>query len=589
MSGGRGSAGAAGVVATSLLPRKSIAKGISASSPRRVVTSARRVSFGSPELTTVLLVGIGAALRLWQYLAHSSLWIDEAALARNLIDHSPAALLGPLDYAQSAPVGFLIVEKSAIATFGTSEYVLRLWPLVCGLASLILFVLAVRRLLTGWAVTFAVGLFSLGIPFVYFSSQVKQYSSDVAVSLLLLWGTLEIRSRGITTTRAVLLGVAGAVCVWFSNTAIVVVAGLGAALMAATFIERDGSGARRLTITWLLWGVSAALAAVLAVSSVDPTDREYFHWFWADGFMPIPPKSASDVLWLPRRLVWIFGAFAPGLGHTNGGLNYRWSPVFAIVMLYGYGVLWRKQRDTALLLALPVVMAIGFSAVSVYPFAARLVAFVIPFFLIALAVGSTHLLSNLPARLQFLSPLALAILGGAPIYAIATALPPSWVQHIRPVMAHMAERFQPGDRIYVYSGAGLAFSYYAPRVNIPQSAALLGRCHLSDPRGYLRELDSLRGEPRVWVLVTHEQRAGELELILGYLDALGRRLDEMTILASNKREIEAAHGYLYDLSGATRVESSLSETFRLPSTLTPLSGGIVRWGCYGITGGEPSR
>lgn len=531
---------------------------------------------------------IGATLRLWQYLANSSLWIDELALARNILDRPFVALLHPLDYAQVAPVGFLFVEKSLTLFVGTSEYALRAFPLACGFASLLLFWSVSKRVVSGWAVPFAVGLFSLGIPFIYFSSQVKQYSSDVAGALLVLLAALETHRRGLTRGRAFRLGVLGAVIVWFSHPAVFVTAGIGAGQMILGLRTRDRV-VRCYLITSVLWAVSAALVVVHSLMSVSAVDRDYFQWFWSSGFMPMPPRTLAELLWLPGKLTWVFGAFGFGLGHTNGGLNYRWSPVFAIVMVYGYGVLWRKHREAALMLALPIVMAIACSAVSLYPFTARVVAFVIPFFLIALAVGASHLLSNLPARLQFLSPLAIAILGGAPIYAIATALPPSWVQHIRPVMAHVAQRFQPSDRIYVYSGAGLAFSYYAPRLNIPRSAALLGRCHLVDPRGYLRELDSLRGESRVWVLVTHEQRAGELELILGYLDALGRRTDEMTVLASNRREIEAAHGYLYDLSRASRVESTLSETFPLPATLTPLSGGIARWGCYGITGGEPSR
>lgn len=78
-----------------------------------------------------LLVGLGILLRLAQYLYNRSLWIDEAALALNIRDRSFSELFYPLDYAQAAPIGFLIVEKLFYQTLGHSEYVLRLFPFLC--------------------------------------------------------------------------------------------------------------------------------------------------------------------------------------------------------------------------------------------------------------------------------------------------------------------------------------------------------------------------------------------------------------------------------------------------------------------------
>ena len=352
---------------------------------------------------------IGAALRLWQYVANSSLWIDELALTRNIIDRPAAALFAPLDYAQVAPIGFLFVERAITTVFGTSEYALRAFPLLCGLASLLLFWAVAQRILSGWAVPFAVGLFSLGIPFIYFSSQVKQYSSDVAAALFLTLAALEVRRRGVNARRAMWLGFTGAVIAWFSQAALFVMLGIGSAFLILVLNERDRAAAQSLSTTGALWLLSAAAVAAHSLWSVSDLDREYFRWFWGEGFMPLLPNSLSDVGWLPKKLTWVFGAFAPGLGHTNGGLNYRWSPVFAVMMLYGYWMLWRKQRDAALFLLLPVVVAVGLSAASLYPFTARLLAFLIPFLLLATAAGASHFLTNLPRRPHFLGPAALAV------------------------------------------------------------------------------------------------------------------------------------------------------------------------------------
>src|SRR5687768_10880522 len=122
----------------------------------------------------------GAGIRLWQYGANPSLWLDEAALARNIVERSPRELLLPLDHGQVAPIGFLLLQKLMTALLGGSEPALRLLPLACGLASLLLFTALARKTLEGRAVVYAVLVFATAQPFVYFSSQAKQYGVDVA-------------------------------------------------------------------------------------------------------------------------------------------------------------------------------------------------------------------------------------------------------------------------------------------------------------------------------------------------------------------------------------------------------------------------
>jgi hypothetical protein len=261
--------------------------------------------------------------------------------------------------------------------------------------------------------------------------------------------------------------------------------------------------------------------------------------------------------------------------------------VFALVMAWGFWTLWRKQRDAALFLLLPVLVVVCLSAASVYPFTARLIAFLIPGLLIATAVGASHLLTHWPRPWQSMIPVALAVLGGAPIYAAATALPPLVMQHVKPVFEHVSRQRDPNDRIYVFYGASLAFRHYAPQFALSSSDVTFGRCALGEPRAYLRELDAARGAKRVWLVATHVHRPAELELVLGYLDQIGRRQDAVIVPGSTGQAIEGAYGYLYDLSDRNRLASTTAETFA--PALAPIVGPWRRWGCYGITGGEPSE
>ena len=81
------------------------------------------------------LGAVGIALRLYAFVVNNSLFVDEAALTRNILDRPWRMLLVPLDFAQVAPPGFLLTEKAVVTMFGSSEQALRLFPLICGLAS----------------------------------------------------------------------------------------------------------------------------------------------------------------------------------------------------------------------------------------------------------------------------------------------------------------------------------------------------------------------------------------------------------------------------------------------------------------------
>jgi len=103
------------------------------------------------------LVGLGAALRIFQYASDTSFWFDELSLVRNLVHRSAAQLATePLRYDQVAPVGFLVAEKGISRVLGESDLAFRFLLLPIGLAALVLFVPLARRVLDGYAVPFAV-------------------------------------------------------------------------------------------------------------------------------------------------------------------------------------------------------------------------------------------------------------------------------------------------------------------------------------------------------------------------------------------------------------------------------------------------
>src|SRR5262245_54806749 len=159
--------------------------------------------YSSAALVAALML-IGAGLRLWQYSAGWSLWLDEIAVARNFTERSLGELFsGPLKFGQIAPLGFILVEDLMVSAFGSSDYVLRLFPLLCSLAALGVFWRVAQTVLNRTGALVALALFATAAPLIIYSSQVKQYSGDLLVALWLLHLVLRGSATEWTPWKAV--------------------------------------------------------------------------------------------------------------------------------------------------------------------------------------------------------------------------------------------------------------------------------------------------------------------------------------------------------------------------------------------------
>jgi hypothetical protein len=132
-------------------------------------------------------------LRTMQWFAGTSLWIDELMIARNVQDRGMAALLTrALDYAQVAPPGFLASVEAATMVFGLGERALRLVPWALSILGLLLFWRIARRFVSPLALVMGLLLFAASPALIWYGGNVKQYSGDVAWTLLLVLVALRL-------------------------------------------------------------------------------------------------------------------------------------------------------------------------------------------------------------------------------------------------------------------------------------------------------------------------------------------------------------------------------------------------------------
>jgi hypothetical protein len=131
----------------------------------------------------IALAGVVALIDQWSWAR--PLWLDEEMIALNLRDRTVAGLAGPLWLNQSAPLGWLALQRALIVQFGPTERTLRAAPVLFGMATLALAWWAGRRWMRPFGAAVFVLLCSFGQQISFFPLESKPYSADVFWALLL--------------------------------------------------------------------------------------------------------------------------------------------------------------------------------------------------------------------------------------------------------------------------------------------------------------------------------------------------------------------------------------------------------------------
>ena len=507
-----------------------------------------------------MILGLGAALRLWQYGVGASQWLDELALSRGIVGLPFSHLMtGRLPFDQVAPRGFILIEKAAVVLAGDSDYVLRLFPLVSSLASLLLFYLLARTVLVRpSAIVVALAMFALQPELIRYSAQVKPYSSDLAVGLALtiLATSITRADAPPTMRRGLWIGSAGAIAVLISNAAVLVLAGLSLAVLLSAVTSDRRRPSAAVVATMGLWALSAGAGVLIADRARTPQLQTYLREYWRPWFGPGHHNIANDAVWMVKALIAEFGA-----------LRYPWPVFYTVLAVLGFVSLWRSRKTLALILFLPVGVTLAAADLHLYPFAVRLVLFAVPSFILGVVEGIEALSSAWrKAGKPSAATAGRAWTYGAAllpaVFAIGVNLPPYLIEEMRPILRDVASRRLPGDAIYVFYGAGQAMSFYGPRYGFDRQDFVIGGCHLADRRAYLHEVDAFRGRPRLWVLISHDWR-GERLALLDYLDHLGQRRLTTRAPARGHHSV-VSEAYLYDLSEARMAPGVDATSFPVP-------------------------
>lgn len=475
----------------------------------------------SPWLIGVPLA-LGVALRIWQWTAQRSLWIDELWIAQNVRDRDLGRLLfEPLANHQVAPPGFLAAVESSTWLFGPGERSLRLVPFLMALLALFLVWRVGSRFLTGVPLAGAILLSGVSPALIWYGGEAKQYSGDVAWSLLLVLFALRHLEDPRDLRRAVWAAVLGGVALISSHAAVLTGFVIGGVLLWDWTRDREAAEIRSLAVLGAGWAIGAAIATWASLRFTTPEVRQFMRDFWAEGFAPYGAGLAGVSIWVVQRVWHVLAHYLVFLEAEAGVLAMP----TALLALGALVVLLRKDRVRTLVLLAPLLAALLGGLSHILPMRNRVA---VHSGAVVLLLGMAGLQALLQSRSRWWKGVGV-VLGAfsiipIPLAVLGTSRPPYRAQETRPVLATLAERLREDETVYVYCQANAAADFYGPSVGLTQY--MKGGCHES-VGAFLQELRALP-PGRVWFFYTQRTPTRPYpDSAKAYFAAHGQQLDRI--------------------------------------------------------------
>nr|WP_228085027.1 glycosyltransferase family 39 protein [Mucilaginibacter sp. JRF] len=443
-----------------------------------------------------------------------SLWEDEVYLSTGFAEYGfTDVATKPLPFQQKAPLGYLLIVKGFTTVFGAHEIPLRLFPFICGVLSLVLFVPVVQRLLKPAGSLVAVALLAFGPITLYHSVEAKQYSVELFSVILLLYLYLKYHDKSALKERLV-WGLWGAAIVWFSFASIFIMAAMTGAIGLGLLIKKQYKQIWAMMPVFALWFGSFIINYVLFTSKDSDTAWLVYFFVYHDSFMPL---SAHALPWLVKRMV-SFLNYPMGLSWINvyntGVLQQTLLRMIFVPLLLAALGTWQLlsgKKQLLLIIGFAFLIVFAASALKLYPFHERLTLFLAPLFIVLLAAGVDFF-----AQRPYRSPIALAVLALMVVFGpikntLAQVKDPYLFGDYkksfqREALTYLNDNYKPGDVVYVYwndlPGYNLYKQIYPMKFN-----AIVGndyRHKVTDFNNYFKQLDvdlnPFKGKKRVWVI-----------------------------------------------------------------------------------------
>ncbi|WP_316810277.1 glycosyltransferase family 39 protein [Pedobacter heparinus] len=460
-------------------------------------------------IALILLFGIG--IRLFHYFYNRSLWLDELYLCSSFPQLSFTDIFtGTLEYGQKAPVGFLILVKSAVSLLGFNELALRLIPLLAGISALLLFAKLCKNLLnpTGQIIAIAICAFAPAI--VYHSVEIKQYATEFLATIIALYLFTRYYDN-LKWKYNILWGLSGALLIWFSFSVIFILLGIATGVGLYHMLKKNWKSLFFYAAPFMMWLGSFLLNYILFTRKQESDWVVYFFKVYGN-FMPLPPHSFEDLKWFPRNFMGMMD-YPLGLNwnfnHINTNTTAAVLTIIPLVFLFaGIYAIYKNNKQGFYVLIFPVLLTLLASGLYLYPLIERFWLFLAPIFILLIATGFQYGQLKIK-RYQYM---LMALIVFSPfcqaLYFIVK--PETFYKHKksfqREALTYINNHFQNGDAVYNYWNNAPGYKVYRNNGHFKYKA-ITGRDFRKSSRNIEEYNQNLKldfnrfsGKKRVWLI-----------------------------------------------------------------------------------------
>lgn len=312
------------------------------------------------------VIALGILLRSYIYFQKVSFFGDEGGLLLNLMEKNYLQLFLPLKYDQQAPPIFLILSKLIYERYGIDELALRFIPFISSIFSLILFYFLCDKIFKNY-LTKVVGLFLFAVNYnlIIYSLIFKQYSIEVLFSIILLLGVLTIDFKGLSNKKFVFYTILSILIPWCSYSSVFLIASFVLIFLAYSIHSKNNVFIKRS----IFYAVANFLNILVYyfTNLKGPCHSKILSTYWDNmyGFFPDTSEKIFAIM------LYIFN-----VNTTLGRL------LVLIAFCLGLYCLYRKNKFVLFSVLLPVGFTLFAGLIHVYPFAERLLLFLIPNFIL---------------------------------------------------------------------------------------------------------------------------------------------------------------------------------------------------------------
>ncbi len=387
--------------------------------------------------------------------------MDEVYLSTSFVSMDLEDLISkPLYYQQKAPIGFLILVKFCTNIFGNNEMALRIIPLLSGLLSILIFIPLTKFYLKNWSSLLAIGILCLSPALIYHSVEIKQYATELLGTVLSLYVMLKFRDHQ-KKSSLIIWGIYGALILWFSYSAIFILAGIGIGLSIKYLIQQKWNLFFLNFIPSSIWAMSFMLNYFLFTHQ-HAESKWIAYWFSAyHNFMPFPPKSISDLKWFvinfyrmldyPLGLLWNFFGIA---NHSIVNILLKMPFIPIGFLFFGFFICFKKFVYEIIILSIGISLMFIASGLELYPLTERFWVFIAPIFIIILAKGFEGFTDRIQSA-GLVIIVGLMLLLGPIVQSFAFTFNPNLFyvhkkSYQKEALFYINDAYKEGDLVYIY-------------------------------------------------------------------------------------------------------------------------------------------